>query len=47
MFGENGYAMLVDEGGKIDKPNKKSCSADTPLQLATENSMDKSLLLLE
>lgn len=46
MFGENGYALLVDEGGKVDPPNKKGCSTDTVLQLATESSMDKSLLLL-
>jgi hypothetical protein len=45
MFGENGYAMLVDEGGKVDNPNQKGYS-DTALQLATESSMDKSLLLL-
>lgn len=23
MFGENGFAMLVDEGGEVDDPNRR------------------------
>jgi len=46
MFGENGYAMLLDEGGELSKPVKQGCSADTALQLATEGSMGRSLLVL-
>ena len=47
MFGENGFAMLVDEGGKVNQPNKQSCFSHTALQLVMESNMDKLLLPLE